>query len=138
MKKTCWESSWGTVCWINDPKEYVERQVDELIAKGADVNVKDENGFTVLMWAAHEGKAVASLIKAGANLDEKDNNGWTALMMAVENGHIEAVKELIEAGANTYVRNKFSHTASVIAHHHGHNKIINMIKTLQQKSNNKC
>ena len=141
-----WENTWKSIDWEFSPEKYIERQVDNLIANGADVNAFDEYGYTVLMWAAYEGKAVLNLINAGANLEAKDNNGWTALMMAAEKGHLSTFKTLMNAGADIDAKNKFGHTALTIAQKNGHPDIVRTIKKrqelilkqLQQKSNTRC
>ncbi len=58
--------------------------VRRLLAAGADVDAKTNNGATALMWAASEGHAamVRQLLAAGADVDAKDNYGTTALEIA--------------------------------------------------------
>ena len=58
-----------------------------LIAGGADINAKDDNGNTALMLAAKSANAevAGELILAGADIDAKDKNGNTALMYASVN-----------------------------------------------------
>ena len=147
MKKiNSWNNTWKSIDWKCSPEKYIERQVDNLIANGADVNAVDEYGYTVLMWAAYEGKAVSNLITAGADLETTDKNGWTALMMASEMGRIESAKELLEAGADINAKNKFGHTALTIAEKNEHPDVVQIIKKrqelilkqLQQKSNTRC
>jgi len=76
-------------------------QVNALLAKGADVNVKDSHGLTALMLASQNGhsEVVKLLLAKGADINAKANNGRTALMEASQNGHSEAVKLLKAAGA---------------------------------------
>ena len=61
-------------------------EVTQLIKAGADVDVTDENGKTVLMWAAeHKAIDVARLrIDSGADINAKDTEGKTALSFATE------------------------------------------------------
>ncbi|MGD0566305.1 MAG: ankyrin repeat domain-containing protein [Candidatus Goldiibacteriota bacterium] len=76
--------------------------IDELIKKGADVNLADSTGFTPLMGAAWFGKsgALLSLIKAGAFIDAVNQNGNTAMMEAASMGHVHIVADLIKSGAS--------------------------------------
>ena len=69
---------------------------------GADVDARDDDGWTALMWAAQEGRAdaVRLLIGAGADVDIDDDDGWTALMLAAGEGRADAVRLLIGAGAD--------------------------------------
>jgi ankyrin repeat protein len=75
--------------------------VKRLLAKGADVGEKDQDGATALMWAAYHGypEITKILIKAGADVGEKDQDGITALMGAADQGHTEIVDLLKRFGA---------------------------------------
>ena len=46
-------------------------KVKELLALGIDINIKDVEGWTALIWASYMGNTeiVRELIKAGANLN---------------------------------------------------------------------
>ncbi len=78
-----------------------------LLGAGADLNMKDNDGYTALMLASFLGNTEIAkmLIDANANLNMQYKNGNTALMFAISMGNIEAVKALIEAGANPNIRN---------------------------------
>jgi len=78
-----------------------------LIAAGADINSRDEEGSTLLMVAAHTGKLpmVMALVEAGADVNATNEQGWTPLMKAAYNaeldcGFADVVQALIDAGAN--------------------------------------
>jgi ankyrin repeat protein len=73
-----------------------------LIAKGADVNPKREDGATPLLIAAVAGhKEVAELLIAkGADVNAKDKKGWTLLQHAVMMSKREIVGLLITKGAD--------------------------------------
>jgi ankyrin repeat protein len=74
--------------------------VKDMIAAGANVNVKDEHGNTPLLEAARNGHddVVRALLVAGANMKAKNDDGKTALMLALQNSHEDAVRALREAG----------------------------------------
>jgi len=71
--------------------------IKSLIASGADVNAKDEDGRTALMRAT-TGDGVKALIAAGA--DAKGKYGRQALLNAAQRGDADSVKALITAGAD--------------------------------------
>ena len=52
--------------------------VAALISHGADVNAREEDGWTPLMFASHEGyaKVVEALLDAGADKELKATSGW--------------------------------------------------------------
>jgi len=93
-----------------------------LIQGGANVNGKDEDGMTPLMWAVTNNapKVVKVLLEGGANVDEREDSlGRTALMLAVdrEDSNPEVVEALIEAGANVDARDRYERTAEKYARH---------------------
>jgi uncharacterized protein len=83
-------------------RHYVEI-VDALLQAGADVNVRDEAGFTPLHDAALAGNAgaVRLLLDHGANINIGDkDSGATALYMAATMGREDVVNLLLEKGAD--------------------------------------
>ena len=75
--------------------------VSALIAKGVDVNARNNYGWTALSHAARAGNAelVELLLAHGADVNARDQSGWTPLMRAAMKGHVEAVKVLLAHGA---------------------------------------
>lgn len=74
-----------------------------LLEVGANLQLKDANGNTALMWAISSEdfpKTVKLLLKNNAQIDEKNNEGITPLMIASERGLIKSVKVLLENGAD--------------------------------------
>lgn len=76
--------------------------VQFLIAKGANVNARDNRGVTPLVAASEMGflEGVDELIKSGARVDEANNTGETPLISAVHRKDLALVRMLIKAGAN--------------------------------------
>ena len=72
-------------------------EVRRLVAKGADVNVKDELGQTPLHGAARGGhqEVVDLLIRCGANVTEQDQVGRTPLYESAIRGHFPVSEILI-------------------------------------------
>ncbi len=104
--------------------------VKKLIEQGADLQAKNNNGWTVLHYAAWNGHldTVKWLVEKGADLQAKDNHGWTALsvtssnevkqwlrehaainidntLTAAKNGNWTLVKKLIDQGADLQAKN---------------------------------
>ena len=79
----------------------------QALATENDVNVRDQEGGTLLMLAAYAGNGlmVNALIEAGADVNAHDERGWTPLTKAAYNaelkrGFADVVQSLIVAGAN--------------------------------------
>ncbi len=76
--------------------------VEELVAKGSNINQIATDGERLLFVAARKGyvKIVAILIANGANINQADNSGMTLVAYAAYFGKFEVVKMLIANGAN--------------------------------------
>jgi ankyrin repeat protein len=102
-------------------RENDNKELERLIATRADVDRTSKNGWTALMYAAHEGhrKPVELLLDAGADPNivskrvavntQAPYPATTALREAVDNGHVAIAKLLIDRGA------KLDQTAFAIA-----------------------
>ena len=71
--------------------------VQALLAKGADVNAKANNGATALMLASQNGhnEVVQDLLAKGADVNAKMTDGATALFLASLYRHNEVVQALL-------------------------------------------
>jgi ankyrin repeat protein len=86
----------------------------DAIKSGADVNAKNEEGYTPLFLAVGNGlmEVVTALIDNGADLNAKTTkSGNTALMIACRNGHIDIANLLINKGADVTIANNYGQTA---------------------------
>jgi ankyrin repeat protein len=70
-----------------------------LLENGHDLNSKDSNGWTPLLWARKKGHeaVVRLLLEKGAELETKTYYSWTPLLLyAASRGREAAVKLLLE------------------------------------------
>jgi ankyrin repeat protein len=80
------------------------RVLDLLIRAGADLNHRDKDGMTALVWAAHSYESAKLLIEAGADINVKSNIGGTPLLTAAAYPRNKALLELmLERGADLKV-----------------------------------
>ena len=86
-------------------------KVKELLEKGADVNEKDADGRTALMYASFNGysEVVNELLKHNADVNLTDINGRSALMFAASGPFHETVKILLEKNAEPNIRDNQEH-----------------------------
>jgi ankyrin repeat protein len=115
--------------------------VKDLLAKGANVNAKDETGKTALLWVApardnpemiklliakgatalmiaasqSNPGIIAELIEAGAEINAQNNSGGTALMAAASRGNLDEIKILRAKDADVKLKDKKGRTAFDVA-----------------------
>jgi ankyrin repeat protein len=78
------------------------KDVQTLLAEGANPNTTDDHGVPALMWAANNGhtEVVKLLLEKGADVNVKTNDGkWTSLGLAKLKDHTGIVQLLEKAGA---------------------------------------
>lgn len=78
-------------------------ELDEFLAAGVDINIKNGSGDTPLHWAAATSPNVAvvtRLIDAGADVNAKDKFGWLPIHTAAErNENPQIIATLLDAGS---------------------------------------
>jgi len=91
--------------------------VRTLLLAGANVNAKNDNDATALMYLRDNASAalVRALVSAGAKVNARDESGGTALMNAAEECKAEVVKEVLEAGAKVDFADANGRTALMFA-----------------------
>lgn len=85
--------------------------IDYFLAKGVDVNKKDNEGNTVLINAAggRDAALITTLVAKTANINAVNDKGESALTKAVANSSAEVVALLLKNGADIKVADKDGH-----------------------------
>jgi len=112
----------------------ITADIDQMIAKGADINLKDEDGRTPLMYASFNGHSgiIQKLISKGAIVNQADNYGRTALMFASSGPYPEAVRLLLKNQADPNLSDKEEHfTALMYAAAEGQTEIVKILLTFK-------
>uniref|UniRef100_A0A3P8ULH6 Kinase D interacting substrate 220 n=1 Tax=Cynoglossus semilaevis TaxID=244447 RepID=A0A3P8ULH6_CYNSE len=103
--------------------------VQELIRRGANVNLDDVDCWTALISAAKEGhiQVVRELLENNANLEHRDMGGWTAIMWAAYKGCTDVAQLLLDKGANPNITGQYSVYPIIWAAGRGHAEIVNLL-----------
>ena len=82
--------------------------VQYLVEKGTNINIKNMECWTALMWASKEGylDIVKYLAYKGADIDIKNNDGDTALIVASKERCLNIVKHLVDKGADININSR--------------------------------
>lgn len=119
-------ASFFKLCGFNKMKGFLEivktgypQDVQAAINEGADLEARDMNGATALMWAVTNTEnleMITTLLKAGADVNARDKNGATVLMLAaVENQNPLVITALLQSGADLKTRGGNGATALIYA-----------------------
>jgi ankyrin repeat protein len=101
---TGWHVLHGLASWgpANGNPAVAASNIEQLLKRGAKVDIQSKDGTTPLMVAAKAGVKAANteaLIKAGADLTLRNKEGLTALGVAKKHGRTEMVEYLESLGA---------------------------------------
>jgi hypothetical protein len=105
-------------------------KVGQLLAAGADPNVRRQIGLTPLISAALEDRADIAklLLDKGADANAKSDNGMTALMIAAAQGHKAVAELLLGKGADPNIRDGSGLTAYKMASLRHHEDVAALLR----------
>lgn len=113
--------------------------VRQLLAAGADVNAKDEGGWTALMKGCYNAEqkrgyaeVVQALIDAGADIEAPIGYGVRPLMLAAGYGEADVVDTLLKAGADVLAKNEGGYTALMMVKQKFYVDVINLLHEAEQ------
>lgn len=113
--------------------------VSKLLAAGADVNVRDENGWSPLMKACYNAElkhgfadVVQALITAGADIEAPIGYGVRPLMLAAGYGETAVVEVLLQAGADVLAQNEGGYTALMMVKQKHYVDVVNLLHEAEQ------
>ena len=104
--------------------------VKALLAGGAQVNAKDHEGRTALMFAVTNmhPDAAKQLLEHSADANATAADGGTALMLAASSGDTESVRALLSNGADPSARYaQTGETALILAKKNSHDDVVSLL-----------
>jgi ankyrin repeat protein len=106
-----------------------KEQVARLLAEGAVVNAKDDQGWTPLHGAARNAHAevIELLLTSGAEINAKDNISFTPLHLTVSWGHKEVAELLLARGAEVNAKDNEGQTPLHRAVGNGHTELAELL-----------
>ncbi|KAM8886141.1 histone-lysine N-methyltransferase EHMT1a isoform 2-T3 [Spinachia spinachia] len=105
------DGGWTPITWAIEHKH--KELVHLLLAKGADVNLRDKEENVCLHWAALSGcdDVALALLEAQCDLHAVNVHGDSALHVASRENHLECVILFLSRGADINQKNKEEETA---------------------------
>lgn len=109
--------------------------VRTLLEQGLNVNARNDDGWTPLLFAALGGhtEVVGLLLERGADVNASNNEGWTSMIAAALGGHTDVVGLLLEHGADPHAKSvrtpdgDSALTALIVAARYGYAEVVNAL-----------
>lgn len=100
-------------------------KISKLVAKGADVNEKDDRGWSPLHAASDRKNitAIRKLIDLGADINIQDDQGWSPFGQCIISSDRKTARFLFSQGAKVDIRNKVNTTPLLLAASKGRSSI---------------
>lgn len=91
--------------------------VDELLRRGADINGRQNQGYTPLHMALSERRleTAALLVARGADVHARDSLGFTPLVLGCKRTAVGCARMLVAAGADPNTADQYGHTTMYLA-----------------------
>lgn len=129
----------GQTLLMTEAQDGTAANIKKLLKKGANIELKDQYGWTALMYAAFSNIAVypktkpdtsmlKALLEASANANVSDPRGITPLIIAANEGKTEFVKLLLSKGADANAKDQKGATALSYAKAKGHRDVIILLE----------
>jgi len=105
------------------------RTLQQLLAQGAQLDSRDDQGRTALLVATHDNKVAAAeaLIEAGADVNAKDNINDSPYLYAGARGLNDILRLTLNHGADLKSTNRYGGTALIPAAERGHVETVQML-----------
>lgn len=123
----------------SEPEQATVRQqlVNRLIQQGLNINARDMNGRSVLIYALQQQRNewITPLLNAGINPNLQDNTENSALALAIErfsadaNKDLSLIKQLLVKGADPNQRNSLGETSLFLAYRANNTELIELLLT---------
>lgn len=123
---------YGSETSAQDTENVRVQVVELLLQSGADINHKDEHGYTVLMNSSNtcnQTNLVDFFLQRDAKINAPTDQGNTALMIAAMNGCTNNVKLLLSHGADPKLKDIFGFIALDFAKRNNYKEIISLLET---------
>jgi ankyrin repeat protein len=103
-----------------------------LIAAGADVHARDNDGLTALHLAIRRPEMVRLLLERGVNVNARNNRGETSLHLAAVAGEVAVIGLLLSRGADPGLATNAGITARRAAESAGRDEAARVIAAAQE------